>query len=124
MAKKSDYSLFINFFFNSLKIGLFIIFRPSLFTIHYFLAHHSLFIIKKCHYSLIIIPHPDPHKTLYQENDLIVNTFICYRMFLYGSTVTLQHIANTIFKGFKNSSTLLISVRQLVSAYVVMVLFL
>ena len=35
-------------------------FRPSLFTIHYFLAHYSLFIMKKCHYSLIIIPHPDP----------------------------------------------------------------
>ena len=36
-------------------------FRPSLFTIHYFLDHYSLFIIKKGHYSLIIIPHPDPH---------------------------------------------------------------
>ena len=46
LAKKSDYSLFINFVFNSLKLGLFIIFRPSLFTIHYFLAHYSLFIIK------------------------------------------------------------------------------
>ena len=44
---KSDYSLFINFFFYSLKIiGLYIIFRPSLFTIHFF-AHYSLFIIKK-----------------------------------------------------------------------------
>ena len=32
---KSDYSLFIIFFFCSLKIiGLFIIFRPSVFTIH------------------------------------------------------------------------------------------
>ena len=48
------------FFFISLKkIGLFIIFGPhyslfiifgSLFTVHY----------KKSHYSLIIIPHPDP----------------------------------------------------------------
>ena len=59
---KSDYSLFINFFFYSLKIiGLFIIFRPSLFTIHYFFG--SLFTIhyKKGHNSLIIIPHPDPH---------------------------------------------------------------
>ena len=37
------------------------IFRPSLFTIHYFLAHYSLFIIKKGLYSLISIPHPDPH---------------------------------------------------------------
>ena len=46
MAKKSDYSL---------------IFRPSLFTIHYFLAHYSPFIIKKGHYSLIIMPHPDSH---------------------------------------------------------------
>ena len=38
-------------------------FRLSLFTIHYFLAHYSLFIIKKGHYSLIIIPHLDPQKT-------------------------------------------------------------
>ena len=44
--KKKDYSL---------------IFRPSLFTIHYFLAHYSLFILTKGHYSLIIIPHLDPH---------------------------------------------------------------
>ena len=62
MAKKSDYSLFINFFFNSLKNRI----------IHYslgpqnslfinFLAHYSLFVIKKGHYSLIIIPHPDRH---------------------------------------------------------------
>ena len=29
-----------------------------------FLAHYSLFIIKKGHYSLIIIPHPDPHDIL------------------------------------------------------------
>ena len=60
MAKKSDYSLLINFFFNSVKkqdYSLF--FSPSIFTIHYFLAHYSLFIIKKGHYSLIIIPHPD-----------------------------------------------------------------
>ena len=35
------------------------IFWPSIFTIQ-FLAHYSLF-IKKGHYSLIIIPHPDPH---------------------------------------------------------------
>ena len=28
---------------------------------NYFLAYYSLFIIKKGHYSLIIIPHPDPH---------------------------------------------------------------
>ena len=43
---KSDYSLFIYFFFYSLKIiGLFIIFRPSVFTIHYFfwlIIHYSL----------------------------------------------------------------------------------
>ena len=44
---KSDYSLFINVFLYSLKIGLFIIFRPSLFTIHYFLAYYILFIIKR-----------------------------------------------------------------------------
>ena len=43
---KSDYSLFIDFFFYSLKIiGLFIILRPSLFTIHYLFwlnIHYSL----------------------------------------------------------------------------------
>ena len=60
MAKKSDYSLFINFFSNSLKIGIFIIFRPSSFAFQYSLAHYSLFIIKKGHYSLITIPHLDP----------------------------------------------------------------
>ena len=61
MAKKYDYSLFANFFFNSLKIlDYSLIFSASIFTIHYFLAHYSLFIIKKGHYSLIIIPHPDP----------------------------------------------------------------
>ena len=37
-------------------------FRPSLFTIHFW-AHYSLFIIKKEHYSLIIIPHPDSNGT-------------------------------------------------------------
>ena len=48
---KSDNSLFINFFFYSLKIiGLFIIFRPSIFTIHYFFG--SLFTI---HYKKAII---------------------------------------------------------------------
>ena len=62
---KSDYALFINFFFNLLeKWDYSLIFRPSLFTIHYFLAHYSLFIVKNGHYSLIIIPHPDPHKVL------------------------------------------------------------
>ena len=62
MAKKSDYSLFSNFFFNSLKkLEYSLIFRSSFFTIHYFWAHYSLFIIKKGHYSLIIIPHLDPH---------------------------------------------------------------
>ena len=58
VAKKSDYSLFVIFFFNSLKMGLFINFRPLLFAVH-FLAHYSLFIIEKADYSLIIIPHPD-----------------------------------------------------------------
>ena len=44
MAKKSDYSLFINFFFNSLKKkGNSLFFRPSIFTIHYFFG--SLFTI-------------------------------------------------------------------------------
>ena len=61
MAKKSDYSLFINFFFNSLKnriIHYFLGSHYSLFVI--VLAHYSLFIIKKGHYSLFIIPHLDP----------------------------------------------------------------
>ena len=68
MAKKSDYSLFIIFFFNSLKNRI----------IHYFLrSHYSLFIIfgslftihyKMGHYSLIIIPHPDPHAYVYVSN--------------------------------------------------------
>ena len=31
---------------------------------HFLLAHYSLFIIKKGHYSLIIIPHLDPHASL------------------------------------------------------------
>ena len=44
MAKESDNSLFINFFFNSLKKSEYsLIFRPSLFTIHYFFG--SLFTI-------------------------------------------------------------------------------
>ena len=60
MAKNSYYSLFINFF-NSLKIGLFIILGPQYTLFIIFFAHYSLFIIKKGHYSLIIIPHPDPH---------------------------------------------------------------
>ena len=51
MTKKSDKSLFINFFFNSLKNRIIDSFFGSLFTIHY----------KKGHYSLIIIPNPDPH---------------------------------------------------------------
>ena len=46
VAKKSDYSLFINL---GPYYSLFIIFFGSLFTIHY----------KKGHYSLIITPHPD-----------------------------------------------------------------
>ena len=61
MAKKSDYSLYINFFFNSLKdriIHYFLGSHYSLFII--FLAHYSLFVIKRGDYSLIIIPHLDP----------------------------------------------------------------
>ena len=70
VAKKSDYSLFINFFFNSLKnriihflgphYSLFTIFG-TLFTIHY----------KKGHYSLIIIPHLDPDVTNHRKFGLI-----------------------------------------------------
>ena len=65
MAKKSDYSLFIIIFFNSLKKNRIIHYslgpHYSLFII--FLAHYSLFIIKKDHYSLIIIPHLDPQSS-------------------------------------------------------------
>ena len=62
MAKKSDYSLFINFFFNSLKNRIIHYFLGSHYSIFIiFLAHFSLFIIEKGHYSLIIIPHLDPH---------------------------------------------------------------
>ena len=52
-----------SFFFQFIKkIGLFIIFSPSLFTIHYLFG--SLFTIhyKKGHFSLIIIPYLDPRK--------------------------------------------------------------
>ena len=62
MAKKTDNSLFINFFLQFTKeIGLFINFQGLI--IHYSLFFGSLFTIhyKKGHYSLIIIPHPDPH---------------------------------------------------------------
>ena len=49
MTKKSDYLLFINFFFNSLKNRI----------IHYFLgSHYSLFMIFLAHYSLFIIKRP------------------------------------------------------------------
>ena len=47
------------FFFNSLKkIGVFFILSPQYSLLLYHIG--SLFIIKKGHYSLIIIPHPDP----------------------------------------------------------------
>ena len=58
MAKKSDHSLFINLFFNSLKeldYSLFLGSHYSLFIIFWLTIHY-----KKGHYSLIIIPHPDP----------------------------------------------------------------
>ena len=86
MAKKSDYSLFINFFFNSLKnriIHYFLGSRYSLFII--FLAHYSLFIIKKGHHSLIIIPQPDP--------------FILQEMILYSvETYTLINMTTCVYK--------------------------
>ena len=93
VAKKSDYSLFINFFFNSLKnmiIHYFIGPHYSLFII--FLAHYSLFIIKKGHYSLIIIPHPDPRKYTrqkirlkhtYREIEWVIPVLDNFRHFLY-----------------------------------------
>ena len=61
---KSDYSLFINFFFYSLKIGLFIIFRQSLFTIYYFVG--SLFTI---HYKKwpLFTNHYTPSRPSYKE---------------------------------------------------------
>ena len=72
---KSDYSLFINFFFYSLKIvGLFIIFRPSLFTIHYFFG--SLFTI---HYKKrpLFTNHYTPSRpsSLYRFRDENLNNF-------------------------------------------------
>ena len=57
---KSDNSLFINFFLLFIKnIGLFIIFRPPLFTIHYFFG--SLFTI---HYKIrpLFTNHYTPRK--------------------------------------------------------------
>ena len=85
MAKKSDYSLFINFFFSSLKMSdyslilgphysQFIIFC-SLFTIHY----------KKGHYSLIIIPIQTP---------------------THGSAITLSMtpVASILCQNFQTSS--------------------
>ena len=69
MAKKSDYSLFINFFFNSLKNRIIHYFSGPQYSLFInFLAHYSLFIIKKGHYSLIIIPHLDPHIYAYTLN--------------------------------------------------------
>ena len=78
MAKKTDYLLFINFFFNSLKNRI----------IHYFLCSHyllfiiffgslfTIFFIKKGHYSLIIIPHPDPHRyQTFALGLLVINLF-------------------------------------------------
>ena len=61
MAKKSDYSLFINFFFNPLKTSIIHYFLNLIF--HYSLFFGSIFTVhyKKGHYSLIILPHPDPH---------------------------------------------------------------
>ena len=35
------------------------------------MAHYSLFIIKKGHYSLIIIPHPDPHVSITPTGELL-----------------------------------------------------
>ena len=70
VAKKSNYSLFIIFFFNSLKnriIHYFLSPHYSLFII-IFLAHYSLFIIKEGHYSLIIIPRPDPRVVFNSSN--------------------------------------------------------
>ena len=82
MAKKSDYSLFINFYFNSLKknriIHYFLGSHYSLFII--FLAHYSLFIIKKGHYSLIIIPHLDPHTGMCYTGSA-VNVFLVILIF-------------------------------------------
>ena len=69
MAKKSEYSQFINFFFNSLNNRIIHYFLGPHYSLFInFLAHYSLFIIKKGHYSLIIIPHPDPHFSHYSLN--------------------------------------------------------
>ena len=97
MAKKSDYSLLINFFFNSLKknriIHYFLGSHYSLFII--FLANYSLFIIKKGHDPLIIIPHPDPHAWSSCFHTLIVMIYLrpkvtlhCYYIYLFWVLVS------------------------------------
>ena len=93
MAKKSDYSLFIIFFFNLLeKYDYSLIFRPSLFTIHYFLG--SLFTIhyKKGHYSLIIIPQPDPHRVFIKITGIRDQTPSNLVNFLEQRTITPESI--------------------------------
>ena len=42
------------------------------------MANYSLFIIKKGHYSLIIIPHPDPH-ILQRPGSVIVFIIFCFK---------------------------------------------
>ena len=60
MAKKTDYSLFINFFSNSIKNRIIHYFLGPHYSLFICLARYSQFITKKGHYSLITIPHPDP----------------------------------------------------------------
>ena len=66
-GKKSDYSLFTGWSSPTLCMSddgenkVFKGKKRKRFNIHYFLAHYSLLNYKKGHYSLIIIPHLDPH---------------------------------------------------------------
>ena len=77
-------------------------FRPSIFTIHYFLAHYSLFIIKKDHYSLIIIHYPDPHPCgegvfaalLPKNNEMIKNNFLgSLKVFCFCYSKSLKYLS-------------------------------
>ena len=84
MAKKSDYSLFINFFFNSLKkLDYSLFLRPSIFTIHYFFG--PLFTI---HYKKgpLFTNHYTPSRPSYIRD---YNPFLVYCRELAPSTVSL-----------------------------------
>ena len=62
MAKKSEYSIFINFFFNSITNRIIHYFSGPQYSLFFFFGSLFTSHYKKGHYSLIIIPHPDPHR--------------------------------------------------------------